>query len=198
MVPLRLNSSDMKLRFILFTPPSSNWPHTEQTNSDVFNYSKNIDIEKTIKTLTLHLLYAGKGCVHVEEIKVLLLPSPSYEWGLSSSTAGNLPYLMLKRLSACLRSWRIISPMSSTKLPAEWVKHLKKTLNTKSTKRELLHEGSSVSGSPPACEHCYVFLRWLYFDKFHLPYTDLVLTNWPCGVLITWDHNKWTQERRKW
>ena len=34
------------------------------------------------------------------------------------------------------------------------------------------------------------------FDKFHLPYTDLVIKNGLCGVLITGDHNKWTLERR--
>lgn len=65
----------MKLRLIFFIP--SNLPHIEQTNSYVLNYLKklesyNINIQIDYKSLNLHLLYTGKGCVHVEETRVLL------------------------------------------------------------------------------------------------------------------------------
>ena len=66
------------------------------------------------------------GCVEmVDEVYNLwFIARVSYSrlarvWTLSVqvSVLGSLPYLVLNRLSTCLRSWRIISPMSSARFP---------------------------------------------------------------------------------
>lgn len=91
---------------------------------------------------------------------------------------------MLKRLSTCLRSWRIISPMSSTRLPAERAKQMKnEQLCAKSAERELLHRVDGVR-QLPTCEHYYISTCQLQFDKFYLPCADPVMTNWLCHYRV--------------
>lgn len=91
---------------------------------------------------------------------------------------------MLKMLSTCLRSWRIISPMSSTRLPAERVKQMKnEQLCAESAEKELLLGVDGVR-QLPTCEHYYISTCQLQFDKFYLPCADPVMTNWLCHYRV--------------
>lgn len=174
---LRCNSSDIKLRFILFIP--SDLLHTEQTNSYMFKYLKklksyNFNIQTDYKSLNVPCCTLVKSVYMWRRSESYSrINGPALVWG-----SGILPYLMVKRLSTCLRSWRIISPMSSTKLPAE-----------ESDQRESSPEGSWSGGSPPTCEHEHFSCLWLYSDIFLLAQTDLVTTNWLCAALITEENN---------